>query len=107
MLEREVLNGGHADREPAGGAGIWGQATCARLAVLGECCVEPIGETTLTKGVPAIGEARERDRSQLSAAGGLGVPEGRRTYTVTTWCVCIPRNRWRRLGQSYSTRERL
>jgi hypothetical protein len=63
MLEREVLNGGHADREPAGGAGILGQATCAGLAVLGECCVEPIGETTLTERVAAIGETRERDRS--------------------------------------------
>ena len=59
MLEREVLNGGHADREPAGRASIWGQATCARLAVLGECRIEPIGETTLTKRVAAIGEARE------------------------------------------------
>jgi len=28
-LDREVLNGGHAHRDPTGGTGVWGEATGA------------------------------------------------------------------------------
>lgn len=101
-LDREVLNGRHAHRDPTGGAGVRGQATDACLAVSSKSCVEPIGEAVLTKCMSTIGETTIRNKSEIRQSEVLGAG-GRRTYKVTTWCGCILRNRWYRRARNCST----
>ena len=60
--------------DPTGGAGVWGQATRACLAVFTESCVEPIGEAVLTKCMSTTGETTVRNKSGISfpTTGGGG-----------------------------------
>lgn len=71
--------------DPTGGAGVWGQATRACLAVFTESCVEPIGEAVLTKCMSTTGETTVRNRSGISfRLPEVEGAEGRRTCKVTT-----------------------